>query len=140
MTASRIQLSPSRVMALNMAHTSWSRRDPSFPRFSPVLLRALHARGFTLREEPFDGLTEVVATYHRALKKQQQPHRPYAIAGYSYGSILAFEVSKTSEANNDTVPSLDSFNLPSQIEDRMRMLDRTAVLLHIAHFCGIITE
>lgn len=100
---------------------------------------ALRTRGFNPGEEPFNCLTDVVTSYHRALKKQQ-PHGPYAIAGYSYGSMLAFEITKVLEANGDTVQFLGSFNLPPHIKDRMRQLDWTAGLLHIAHFCGIITE
>ncbi|KAL9640460.1 MAG: hypothetical protein Q9164_000279 [Protoblastenia rupestris] len=100
---------------------------------------ALRTRGFNPGEEPFNGLAEVVTTYYRALKKQQ-PHGPYAIAGYSYGSMLAFEISKILEESNDAVQFLGSFNLPPHIKDRMRMLDWTAGILHIAHFCGIITE
>ncbi|KAM0793987.1 hypothetical protein BDR22DRAFT_877314 [Usnea florida] len=102
-------------------------------------IHALRTRGFNPGEEPFDCLTDIVTTYYHAMKKQQ-PHGPYAIAGYSYGSMLAFEISKLLESNNDTVQFLGSFNLPPHIKDRMRMLDRTAGLLHIAHFCGIITE
>lgn len=102
-------------------------------------IHALRTRGFNPGEEPFNGLTDVVTTYYGALKKQQ-PHGPYAIAGYSYGSMLAFEIAKILEANSDSVQFLGSFNLPPHIKDRMRMLDWTAGLLHIAHFCGIITE
>lgn len=102
-------------------------------------VHALRARGFNPGEKPFNSLTDVVTTYYRALKKQQ-PRGPYAIAGYSYGSMLAFEISKILEANGDTVQFLGSFNLPPHIKERMHMLDWTAGLLHIAHFCGIITE
>ena len=102
-------------------------------------VHALRTRGFNPGEEPFNCLTDIVTTYYHALKRQQ-PHGPYAIAGYSYGSMLAFEISKLLEANSDTVQFLGSFNLPPHIKERMRMLDRTAGLLHITHFCGIITE
>lgn len=102
-------------------------------------IHALRTRGFNPGEEPFNCLTDIVTTYYHALKRRQ-PRGPYAIAGYSYGSMLAFEISKLLEANGDTVQFLASFNLPPHIKDRMRMLDRTAGLLHIAHFCGIITE
>ncbi|KAL8836162.1 MAG: hypothetical protein Q9170_003015 [Blastenia crenularia] len=99
----------------------------------------LRARGFNPGEDPFSGLDEIVTTYSQALKKQQ-PKGPYAIAGYSYGSMLAFEISKVLEAEDETVQFLASFNLPPHIKERMRMLDWTAGLLHIAHFCQIITE
>lgn len=102
-------------------------------------IHALRARGFNPGEEAFMDLIDVVATYYHALKKQQ-PHGPYAIAGYSYGSMLAFEITKILSANGDTVQFLGVFNLPPHIKVRMRLLDWTAGLLHIAHFCGIITE
>ena len=102
-------------------------------------IHTLRARGFTPGEQPFNCLNDVVMTYYSALKNQQ-PHGPYAIAGYSYGSMLAFEITKLLEANNDTVQFLGSFNLPPHIKDRMSQLDWTAGVLHIAHFCGILTE
>ena len=102
-------------------------------------IHALRTRGLGPGEEPFISLPDIVTTYYHALKKQQ-PYGPYAIAGYSYGSMLAFEISKLLELNNDTVQFLGSFNLTPHIKDQMRILDRTAGLLHIAHFCGIITE
>ena len=102
-------------------------------------IHALRTRGFNPGERPFSNLTDVVATYYHAMK-QKQPHGPYALAGYSYGSMLAFEISKILEGNGETVSFLGSFNLPPHIKERMRMLDWTAGLLHIAHFCGIITE
>ncbi|KAL2865061.1 non-ribosomal peptide synthetase [Aspergillus lucknowensis] len=100
---------------------------------------ALRARGFNKGEKPFGSLTEVLATYYAAVR-HHQPHGPYALGGYSYGSMLAFELAKILEANGETVQFLGSFNLPPHIKDRMRTLDWTAGVLHIAHFCGIITE
>ncbi|EHK97899.1 Acetyl-CoA synthetase-like protein [Glarea lozoyensis ATCC 20868] len=102
-------------------------------------IHTLRARGFNPGETPFASLTEILQTYHEAIK-QKQPKGPYALAGYSYGSMLAFELSKVLEANGDEVRFLGSFNLPPHIKVRMRMLDWTAGVLHIAHFCGIITE
>jgi acyl-CoA synthetase (AMP-forming)/AMP-acid ligase II/thioesterase domain-containing protein len=100
---------------------------------------AMRARGLNEGEEPFTSQDEIVTTYHRALKVKQ-PQGPYAIAGYSYGSMLAFEISKLLEADGDRVQFLGSFNLPPHIKTRMRRLDWTAGMVHIAHFCGIITE
>jgi acyl-CoA synthetase (AMP-forming)/AMP-acid ligase II/thioesterase domain-containing protein len=100
---------------------------------------AMRARGLNEGEGPFGNLEEVIATYHSALKAQQ-PQGPYAIAGYSYGSMLAFEIAKRLEANGDRVQFLGSFNLPPHIKTRMRKLDWTAGMVHIAHFCSIITE
>ncbi|PYI29051.1 putative polyketide synthase PksJ [Aspergillus indologenus CBS 114.80] len=100
---------------------------------------AMRARGFNRGEEPFAQLSDMLSTYYRAMKAQQ-PEGPYALAGYSYGSMIAFEVSKMLEANGDQVRFLGCFNLPPHIQDRMRTLDWTAGVLHIAHFCGVLTE
>ena len=100
---------------------------------------AMRARGLNQGEEPFSDLQEVTTIYHRAIKTKQ-PQGPYAIAGYSYGSMLAFEIAKILEAASDRVQFLGSFNLPPHIKTRMQRLDWTAGLLHIAHFCSIISE
>ncbi|RAK79650.1 thioesterase domain-containing protein [Aspergillus fijiensis CBS 313.89] len=100
---------------------------------------AMRARGFSPDEEPFAHFSDVLSTYYRALKAQQ-PDGPYALAGYSYGSMIAFELSKMLEANGDQVRFLGCFNLPPHIQNRMQTLDWTAGVLHIAHFCGVLTE
>jgi acyl-CoA synthetase (AMP-forming)/AMP-acid ligase II len=70
-------------------------------------MHTLRARGFNPGEVPFDSLSRILTTYHEAIKKQQ-PKGPYALAGYSYGSMLAFEVTKVLEANGDEVRFLAS--------------------------------
>ncbi|KAJ5267453.1 Acetyl-CoA synthetase-like protein [Penicillium angulare] len=102
-------------------------------------IHTLRARGFNAGEEPFRDLDDVLQCYYAALK-EKQPHGPYAIAGYSYGSMVAFEIAKLLEANGDTVQFVGSFNLPPHIKTRMQQLDWTGGLMHIAHFCGLITE
>ena len=83
---------------------------------------ALRARGFD-GEELFQDVREAVTTYHKAIKAKQ-PVGPYAIAGYSYGSMLAFEVSKVLKwKDNDEVKFLGAFNLPPHIKLRMQQLD-----------------
>ncbi|KAJ5378537.1 hypothetical protein N7509_011656 [Penicillium cosmopolitanum] len=100
---------------------------------------ALRARGFNEGEEPFASIEEVVSTYHAAIKREQ-PHGPYALAGYSYGTMLAFEVGKVLENNGDEVRFLGSFNLPPHIKARMRQLDYRECLLHLSYFLDLITE
>ncbi|KAF2469572.1 alpha/beta-hydrolase [Lindgomyces ingoldianus] len=102
-------------------------------------LYAMRARGLNDGEEPFSDLEEIIVTYHCAIKARQ-PRGPYAIAGYSYGSMLAFEVAKVLESQGDRVQFLGCFNLPPHIKTRMRQLDWTAGMVHIAQFCSIITE
>ncbi len=100
---------------------------------------ALRARGFNAGETYFESVQEVVMTYHAAIKATQ-PTGPYAIAGYSYGSMLAFETAKILKGNGDEVRFLGSFNLPPHIKDRMSQLIWSECLLHLSYFLDIITE
>lgn len=100
---------------------------------------ALRARGFD-GEPCFKNIEEAVDTYYTAIKRKQ-PYGPYAIAGYSYGTMLAFEISKLLERNDvNEVRFLGSFNLPPHIKSRMRQLNWNMCLLHLCYFLGLITE
>ena len=99
---------------------------------------ALRARGFGESEAYFRDINEAVETYYQAIKSIQ-PEGPYALAGYSYGAMLAFETAKRLELTAE-VKFLGSFNLPPHIKYRMRQLDWLAVLLHLLYFLGIIHE
>ena len=100
---------------------------------------ALRARGFDEGEAFFDSITEVVTTYHNAIKAVQ-PTGPYAIAGYSYGSMIAFEATKILEQNGDSVQFLGVFNLPPHIKFRMRQLDWVECVLNLSYFLDLISE
>lgn len=100
---------------------------------------ALRARGFNAGDEVFGSLDEVITTYYTAIKRQQ-PKGPYAIAGYSFGAMLVFEVIKRLEENGDEVKFFGSFNLPPHIKDRMRQLDFIEVVSHLSYFLGLMTE
>ena len=100
---------------------------------------ALRARGFEEGEEFFQDIAETIQTYHVSIKRMQ-PSGPYAIAGYSYGSMLAFEIAKLLESNNDEVKFIGSFNLPPHIKLRMRQLDWIEVLLNLSYFLDLISE
>ena len=107
--------------------------------FSERPVYALRARGFNEGEEYFQSIEEIVEIYHKSIK-QQQPEGPYAIAGYSFGTMLAFEVGKVLEANGDEVGFCGSFNLPPHIKYRMRQLDWIEVVLNLAYFLDLMTE
>lgn len=100
---------------------------------------ALRARGFSKGESFFSSIEEVIITYHDCIKKTQ-PHGPYAIAGYSFGAMLAFEISKILEADGDEIRFLGSFNLPPHIKTRMKQLDWIQALLNLSYFLGLISE
>lgn len=102
-------------------------------------VHALRARGFNKGEECFSSIQEVVSVYHESIKRKQ-PKGPYAIAGYSFGAMLAFEISKVLESQNDEVRFLGSFNLPPHIKHRMKQLDWVEVALNLSYFLGLMTE
>ncbi|CAG8180154.1 unnamed protein product [Penicillium salamii] len=102
-------------------------------------VRALRARGFNPGEPFFKDISECVTVYWKAIKLVQ-PDGPYALAGYSYGSMLAFEVAKLLIQNGDEVGFIGCFNLPPHIKFRMRQLDWTNCLLHLSFFLDVISE
>lgn len=102
---------------------------------------ALRAKGFE-GQQKFSSVAEAVDLYVKAVR-QRQPQGPYALAGYSYGTMLAFEMAKklnSEDGTSDAVRFLGSFNLPPHIKTRMRQLNWNMCLLHLAYFLGITTE
>ncbi|KAI0173697.1 acyl-protein synthetase [Hypoxylon sp. FL1284] len=109
---------------------------------------ALRARGFEPGQSRFSCITETVDFYVQAIQRHQ-PYGPYALAGYSYGAMLAFETAKRLDAitvraagtgSSSAVRFLGSFNLPPHIRSRMRQLNWNMCLLHLAQFLGLMTE
>ncbi|KAK1145517.1 putative NRPS-like protein biosynthetic cluster [Aspergillus melleus] len=102
---------------------------------------AFRAKGFNAAEgeTPFKSLNEVFETYHSAIKKHQ-PQGPYAIAGYSFGGMVAFEVTKLLERDGDEVRYCGSWNLPPHIKFRMRELLWDECVIHLFYFVGLMDE
>ncbi|MCJ1461651.1 hypothetical protein MMC07_000248 [Pseudocyphellaria aurata] len=100
---------------------------------------ALRARGFNEGEKYFESIAETVSIYHQHMKSVQ-PKGPYAIAGYSFGSMLAFEISKVLESQGDEVRFMGCFNLPPHIKMRMNQLDWIEVVLNLSYFLDLMTE
>lgn len=100
---------------------------------------ALRARGFNEGEKYFESIAETVGIYHQHMKSVQ-PSGPYAIAGYSFGSMLAFEISKVLESQGDEVRFMGCFNLPPHIKMRMNQLDWIEVVLNLSYFLDLMTE
>ncbi|KKZ68482.1 hypothetical protein EMCG_05943 [[Emmonsia] crescens] len=107
--------------------------------FNDRPLYALRARGFEEGEEFFKDLPEIFTTYFQHIK-ETQPCGPYAIAGYSFGAMIAFEVAKLLEANGDEIRFLGSFNLPPHIKDRMSQLDWVEAGINLSYFLELISE
>ncbi|MBH5336955.1 non-ribosomal peptide synthetase [Streptomyces pactum] len=100
---------------------------------------ALRARGFNEGEEPFGSFEEMVTTYVAAIRRRQ-PHGPYAVAGYSYGGAVAFEIAKALEAEGERVDFVGSFNLPPHIKYRMEELDFVETAANLAFFLDLINK
>ncbi|MFF4324206.1 AMP-binding protein [Streptomyces sp. NPDC001568] len=98
---------------------------------------ALRARGFNDGEKPFASYPQMVDTYVDAIRARQ-PHGPYALAGYSYGASVAFEIAKVLESEGERVDFVGSFNLPPHIKYRMEELDFTETATHLAAFLDLI--
>ncbi|KAK0614956.1 hypothetical protein B0T17DRAFT_540691 [Bombardia bombarda] len=104
-------------------------------------VHAFRAKGFNAAEgeTPFASLEELFETYRAAIKKRQ-PTGPYAIAGYSFGGMVAFEVTKLLEADGDEVRYCGSWNLPPHIKFRMRELLWDECVIHLFYFVGLMDE
>ncbi|PQE06900.1 AMP-binding & Acyl- synthetase protein [Rutstroemia sp. NJR-2017a BVV2] len=100
---------------------------------------ALRAAGFEANHQRFESIKQTVDVYTAAIRRRQ-PHGPYALAGYSYGTMLAFETAKRLGAGGEEVRFLGSFNLPPHIKQRICTLEWNVCLLHLSHFLSLITE
>ncbi|TPX69583.1 hypothetical protein SpCBS45565_g02367 [Spizellomyces sp. 'palustris'] len=100
---------------------------------------ALRARGFDEGQTYFESMEEMVETYTRAIERKQ-PHGPYALAGYSYGGIVAFEIAKKLEARNAEVKFVGLVNIPPHIKSRMLEINWTDGFLNLSYFLEFITK
>lgn len=73
----------------------------------PVI--AIQAVGLNDDEYPGDSIEEIAAKYVREII-QHNPHGPYSIAGFSAGSIIAFEIARQINAQGRTISFLGNFD------------------------------
>jgi len=100
---------------------------------------ALRARGFGVGEPYFETFDEMVEIYVQAIQSVQSSG-PYAIAGYSYGGAVAFEIAKMLEAQGERVDFIGIFNLPPHIRYRMSQLDSLEGAVNLAFFLSLVTK
>lgn len=98
---------------------------------------ALRARGFSPGEKQFESIDEMVNTYVAAIR-MRQPHGPYAIAGYSFGAPIAFEVAKALEAQNERVAFCGSIDGTVFIGSREHKLNEMESAFRVAYFLGLV--
>ena len=87
----------------------------------------------------FTSIEQIAESCAESIKKHQ-PHGPYAIASYSLGSSVAFEISKRLEAKHDGVAFLGLFDSLPHMRELIEKLDWTDVLLNVAYFLELINE
>jgi thioesterase domain-containing protein len=107
--------------------------------FSTRPVYAIRTRGYNPDERLFHSIKETAQVYAQHIRLTQ-PQGPYAIAGYSLGSTLAYEVGKELEAQGQEVRFLASIDYPPHIAHYVKELDWIDVLLHIAFFLELIDE
>ena len=66
---------------------------------------AIQARGADPRQEPHASIAEMVEAYVEVVRSVQ-PSGPYALAGYSFGGLIAFEMARWLRAHHETVDLL----------------------------------
>ncbi|KAH6665826.1 hypothetical protein B0J14DRAFT_643610 [Halenospora varia] len=99
----------------------------------------LRTRGFNAGESFFTTIHEATKTYHSRIKAVQ-PSGPYALAGYSLGSTLAFELARILESNGDEVRFLGLFDSPPHIAPLIAHTDWVAVALNVAYFLELVPQ
>ncbi|KAJ5864854.1 NRPS-like enzyme [Penicillium soppii] len=100
---------------------------------------AIRTRGYNANEPLFPTMQSTVETYSSHIRKVQ-PHGPYAIAGYSLGSTLAFEVGKLLESQGQEVRFLASIDYPPHIRKYVSGQNWQDVVLHISFFLELIGD
>lgn len=99
----------------------------------------LRIRGLNEGEDYFSTIYEASETYYEKIK-QNQPTGPYALAGYSLGSIIAYETAKLFEAAGDEVKFLGLFDMAPHVKQFLENLDWVDALLNVAYFLELISE
>jgi acyl-CoA synthetase (AMP-forming)/AMP-acid ligase II/thioesterase domain-containing protein len=100
---------------------------------------ALRARGFNGGEPFFGSMREMVATYAQAIRVRQ-PRGPYALAGYSFGAPVAFEIAKLLEAQGEQVAFVGSIDGTPFIGDPRQPLDFIDSTVLMAFFLALLDK
>lgn len=100
----------------------------------------LRARGFDAKDGGFfTSFREIMSTY-KAEIKAYQPTGPYALVGYSFGAILAFELSKVIAKGGDEVKLFATLDQPPHFKERARRYDWYECAMTVAFFLGLMGE
>lgn len=88
------------VMLFNVLGNFMDKEQPVF---------ALQAKGLNGESEPLDRMEDIAAHYVSEILKHN-PCGPYAVAGYSFGGLIAFEMAKQLQAQGKEIALLGLFD------------------------------
>lgn len=97
---------------------------------------ALKARGFEDGDECFRTFDDMVFSYADAIRRRQD-RGPYAIAGYSYGGPVAFEIAKVLESRGEHVAFVGSIDMPPCL---LYLYDSVGCAVNLAFLLSLIDE
>jgi thioesterase domain-containing protein len=69
-----------------------------------------------------------------------QPKGPYAVAGYSYGGVVAFEIAKALERQGERVAFVGAINVPPHISAIRRTIDLLDTAGNLAFLLSLCTK
>jgi thioesterase domain-containing protein len=95
---------------------------------------ALRARGFDEGDECFRTFDDMVFSYADAMRRRQ-PRGPYAVAGYSYGGPVAFEIAKVLESRGEHVAFVGSIDMPPRL---LYLYDSVGCAVNLAFLLSLI--
>jgi thioesterase domain-containing protein len=95
---------------------------------------ALRARGFDEGDECFARFDDMVFSYADAIRRRQ-PRGPYAVAGYSYGGPVAFEIAKVLESRGERVAFIGSIDMPPRF---LYLYDSVGCAVNLAFVLSLI--
>ncbi|KAI0473127.1 acetyl-CoA synthetase-like protein [Xylariaceae sp. FL0804] len=102
-------------------------------------VHGLRATGVRPGERFFGSVGEMAGVYLAAVKRTQ-PCGPYAVAGYSLGSTLAFELARRLLAAGDEVRFVGALDSPPHIAGLVGGLTWSACLVMVGFFLGLLPD
>ena len=88
----------------------------------------IQARGWMTRDAPVHGVTALAAHYARLIRTVQ-PEGPYDLGGYSFGGLLAYEITRQLQERGETVESVVMVDAMYGDHVKAMTMSRTDMLL-----------
>ncbi|EME83210.1 uncharacterized protein MYCFIDRAFT_153824 [Pseudocercospora fijiensis CIRAD86] len=100
---------------------------------------ALRAKGLHPGEGTFDSLDELLDTYYKAIRRTQ-PKGPYAMLGYCFGGLLAFELTKRFEAEGEQVLFCGGIDNPPSLKSTIGQVRYRSLMIDLLPVVSKYTE